>query len=84
MVSPMNAAPQHLDQPVTDFTWHDFAQPRETMTANEALEAVRQEGIGEKIVYFTSSMMIGAWSACSRRLSRTRLRLDRISTGCKL
>ncbi|MGB8340602.1 MAG: CBS domain-containing protein, partial [Chthoniobacterales bacterium] len=48
----MNAAPQHLDQPVTDFTRQDFAQLRETMTAQEALEAVRREGIGEKIVYF--------------------------------
>jgi magnesium transporter len=48
----MNAAPQHLDQPVTDFIRQDFAQLREAMTAHEALAAVRREGIGEKIVYF--------------------------------
>ncbi len=52
MVGPMNGAPQHLDRPVTEFIRHDFAQLRETMTAREALEAVRREGIGEKIVYF--------------------------------
>ncbi|MEO5754794.1 MAG: magnesium transporter [Chthoniobacterales bacterium] len=43
---------QHLDQPVTGFIRQDFARLRETMTAQEALEAVRREGIGEKIVYF--------------------------------
>jgi magnesium transporter len=48
----MNASPQHLDQPVTGFIRQDFAQLRESMTAREALEALRREGIGEKIVYF--------------------------------
>ena len=52
MIWPMNGAPQHLDQPVTGFIRHDFAKLRETMTTREALEAVRREGIGEKIVYF--------------------------------
>jgi magnesium transporter len=37
---------------VTGFIRQDFAQLRETMTAHEALEEVRREGIGEKIVYF--------------------------------
>jgi magnesium transporter len=48
----MNAAPQHLDQPVSDFIRKDFAQLQESMTARQALDAVREEGIGEKIVYF--------------------------------
>jgi magnesium transporter len=48
----MNASPQHLDQPVTGFIRKDFAQLRESMTAREALDAVREEGIGETIVYF--------------------------------
>ncbi|CAN5403343.1 magnesium transporter [soil metagenome] len=48
----MQPAPQHLDRPVLDFIRKDFAQLRESMTAQEALEAVRREGIGEKIVYF--------------------------------
>ncbi len=48
----MNGEPQHLDQPVTEFIRRDFAQLREGMTTREALEAVRREGIGEKIIYF--------------------------------
>ena len=52
MLRSMGNTPQHLDQPVTDFIRRDFAQLREAMTAREALEAVRREGIGEKIVYF--------------------------------
>lgn len=48
----MPPSQQHLDQPVTGFIRQDFARLRETMTAQEALEAVRREGIGEKIVYF--------------------------------
>jgi len=48
----MNAAPQHLDRPVGDFIRKDFAQLKESMTAREALEAIREQGIGEKIVYF--------------------------------
>lgn len=48
----MPPSQQHLDQPVTEFIRQDFARLRETMTAQEALEAVRREGIGEKIVYF--------------------------------
>ena len=48
----MSATLQHLDQPVTGFIRKDFAQLRESMTAREALEVVREKGIGEKIVYF--------------------------------
>src|SRR5689334_12085091 len=48
----MNSVPQHLDQPVTGFIRQDVAELRESMTTREALEAVRREGIGEKIVYF--------------------------------
>ena len=48
----MNAAPQHLDQPVGDFIRKDFAQLKELMTAREALATIREQGIGEKIVYF--------------------------------
>jgi magnesium transporter len=48
----MNASPQHLDQPVSQFIRKDFAQLLESMTAREALDAVREQGLGEKIVYF--------------------------------
>jgi hypothetical protein len=46
----MNTAPQHLDRPVRDFVRKDFAQLRESITAREALDAIREKGIGEKIV----------------------------------
>ncbi|MEO7725206.1 MAG: magnesium transporter [Chthoniobacterales bacterium] len=52
MIGPVNGTPQHLDQPVTGFMRQDFAQLREAMTTREALDAVRREGVGEKIVYF--------------------------------
>src|SRR5947199_315618 len=48
----MIPSPQHLDQPVSGFIRKDFAQLRESMTAREALDAVREKGVGEKIVYF--------------------------------
>ncbi len=48
----MNASPQHLDQPVSQFIRKDFAELLESMTAREALDAVREQGLGEKIVYF--------------------------------
>ena len=48
----MKRLPQHLDQPATGFIRQDFAELRESMTTREALEAVRREGLGEKIVYF--------------------------------
>ena len=48
----MTASPQHLNQPVSEFIRKDFAQLRESMTTREALDAIRQKGIGEKIVYF--------------------------------
>src|SRR5664279_2283180 len=48
----MGPSSQHLDRPVSEFIRKDFAQLRESMTVREALDAVRKEGIGEKIVYF--------------------------------
>ena len=48
----MNATSQHLDRPVGDFIRKDFAQLKESMTAREAFEAIREQGVGEKIVYF--------------------------------
>ena len=48
----MTPKPQHFNQSVVQFVRTDFAQLRETMTAREALEAIRETGVGEKIVYF--------------------------------
>lgn len=52
MIGVMSPGPKNLDRPVTDFVRQDFARLQEAMTAQQALEAVRREGIGEKIVYF--------------------------------
>ena len=52
MVPPVNAASQHLDQPVSEFIRKDFAELLVSMTAREALDAIREKGLGEKIVYF--------------------------------
>jgi magnesium transporter len=42
----------HLDQPIGEFVRRDFAKLLESTTAREALDAVREKGLGEKIVYF--------------------------------
>jgi magnesium transporter len=52
IIPPVDAASQHLDQPVGEFIRKDFAELLESMTAREALDAIRQKGLGEKIVYF--------------------------------
>jgi magnesium transporter len=48
----MNPMPEHFDQPVLGLVRKDFAQLEQSMTAQHALNAIRQTGIGEKIVYF--------------------------------
>ena len=37
---------------MSEFIRRDFAELLESMTAREALEAIREKGLGEKIVYF--------------------------------
>ena len=48
----MNASPQPLDRPVSEFIRTDFAQLLVSMTAREAFDVIREKGIGEKIIYF--------------------------------
>lgn len=48
----MDAEQQHWNQPVTAVARKDFAALNQDLTVQEALDAVRQRGIGEKIVYF--------------------------------
>ncbi|MCX8108413.1 MAG: CBS domain-containing protein [Verrucomicrobiae bacterium] len=47
----MNSA-QHLDAPVSVVMRRDVTTLRQEMTVQEALDAIRREGAGEKIVYF--------------------------------
>ena len=43
---------EHLQQPVSMVTRKDVATLREDFTVQQALEAIRQRGVGEKIIYF--------------------------------
>jgi magnesium transporter len=43
---------EHLDEPVLSFARKDFSELREHFTVQQALDAVRNEGVGEKVVYF--------------------------------
>jgi magnesium transporter len=44
--------PTHLDQPVTEVARKDFTTLRQDLTVQQALDAIRHIGVGEKIVYF--------------------------------
>jgi magnesium transporter len=46
------AGQDHLNQSVTAFARKDAAILREDYTVQQALDAIRQRGVGEKIVYF--------------------------------
>src|SRR5215472_5967022 len=45
-------SPAHLDQPVTNVARKDFTTLRQDLTVQQALDAIRHLGVGEKIVYF--------------------------------
>ena len=42
----------HLQQPVVTFARKDFPLLKDTMTVGEALNTIRRQGVGERIVYF--------------------------------
>src|SRR5207248_2248875 len=48
----MDPENDHWRQPVSVVARKDFAALNQKLTVQEALEAIRQRGIGEKIVYF--------------------------------
>src|ERR1035437_9959056 len=48
----MTAEPHHLHQSVLTVARKDVAMLRQDLTVQQALDAIRQRGIGEKIVYF--------------------------------
>jgi magnesium transporter len=48
----MNAEQEHWNQSVTAVARKDFAALNQDLTVQQALDAVRQRGVGEKIVYF--------------------------------
>src|SRR5206468_859260 len=42
----------HLHEPVLAHARTDFALLRESMSVDEALDAIRERGVGERIIYF--------------------------------
>ncbi|HEX9592402.1 MAG TPA: magnesium transporter [bacterium] len=48
----MSYGSEHLDQPVITLVRKDVVTLREDQTVQKSLDAIRQHGIGEKIVYF--------------------------------
>ena len=48
----MTAETTHLHEPVLTVARKDVATLRQDLTVQQALDAIRQRGIGEKIVYF--------------------------------
>jgi magnesium transporter len=48
----MKQETEHLDEPVLRYARKDFAKLPRRLTVQQALEAIRQQGVGEKIVYF--------------------------------
>lgn len=46
------AAPARLGQSVLEFARKDFTLLDENLTIQEALEAIRRQGIGERVIYF--------------------------------
>ena len=50
--SRMTNEPDHLHLPVSAVARKDVATLRQDFTVQQALDAIRQRGVGEKIVYF--------------------------------
>ena len=48
----MTVNDQHLNSPITAYVRKDFAQLRDDFTIQQALDFIRQKGVGEQIVYF--------------------------------
>lgn len=43
---------EHLNEPVLPFARKDFPELRPDFTVQQALDAIRQQGVGEKVIYF--------------------------------
>jgi magnesium transporter len=43
---------EHLDQPVLPYARKDFPELRLDFTVQQALDSIRQHGLGEKVIYF--------------------------------
>ncbi len=48
----MSQSIEHLNQPVLPLARQDFALLRQDLTVQEALDVIRRQGVGEKVIYF--------------------------------
>jgi magnesium transporter len=48
----MSHSPEHFSQPVMNFARQDFTTLDERLNVQQALEEIRRQGIGERIIYF--------------------------------
>jgi len=48
----MSQQTEHLNQPVLPYARKDFPELRQDFTIAQALEAIRRQGVGEKVIYF--------------------------------
>ena len=48
----MNPKPEHLNEPIIKYARKDFPLLKQDLTVNEALQIIREKGVGEKIIYF--------------------------------
>src|SRR5438552_17126939 len=48
----MNGRLEHLNEPVLKFARKDFPLLKQHFTVREALDLIREKGVGEKIIYF--------------------------------
>src|SRR5215471_11648039 len=48
----MTPKPDHLQQSILEYVRKDFAALPSLLTVQEALDSIRQKGLGEKIIYF--------------------------------
>ncbi len=73
---------QHLDQPVLPFARKDFPELRQAFTVQQALDSIRRQGLGEKVVYFyvvdESERLVGVLPTRRLLVSALDQRLDEI------
>ena len=73
---------EHLDQPVLPYARTDFPELRRDFTIQEALDAIRQHGIGEKVIYFyvvdEAKRLVGVLPTRRLLISPPNQRLDEV------
>ncbi len=73
---------EHFDQPVLPFARKDFPELRQDFTVHQALEVIRRQGVGEKVIYFyvvdEQERLVGVLPTRRLLISALDERLDKI------